>query len=96
MKRFPLTLLFAPLALCAIAAAPIASEISEITLERTACFGTCPVYKVTVKRDGNVTFEGTEFVKETGMHSGKISGQQFQQLAAKIEQIGFLRLRTNT
>ena len=34
-----------------------------ITLERTICFGFCPAYKVTLREDGTVTYEGTQHVK---------------------------------
>ncbi|MBC2663655.1 energy transducer TonB [Novosphingobium flavum] len=33
-----------------------APEDVEITLERTACFGTCPDYQVTIRGDGKVRF----------------------------------------
>lgn len=31
---------------------------TEITLERTACFGTCPTYRITLRGDGLVTYDG--------------------------------------
>jgi len=68
------------------------SEITEITLERTPCFGTCPVYEVTLRSDGTVVYEGKRFTKEIGRRTGKISTKQFQELATKIEQIGFFAL----
>ncbi len=37
-----------------------------ITLERTQCFGSCPVYKLTVYGDGRVVYEGGGFVKIKG------------------------------
>ena len=92
MKIFCLTLLFIPFAFCALGATPRTSGVTEITLERTPCFGTCPVYKVTLQNDGTVIFEGKEYVKEAGRRSGKISAKQFQQLVAKVEQIGFFTL----
>jgi hypothetical protein len=33
------------------------------TLERTACYGTCPMYSLTVYRDGTVEYNGEQFVK---------------------------------
>ena len=38
----------------AAAAAPV------ITLERTACFGRCPMYKVKIFADGKVVYRGQE------------------------------------
>src|ERR1041385_8201332 len=49
------------------------SNDDQITLERTACFGTCPMYKLTIDSDGTVTFNGERFTKTTGIAKGKIS-----------------------
>lgn len=37
-----------------------------ITLERTPCFGSCPVYTITIFADGTVTYQGENFVDVTG------------------------------
>lgn len=44
-------------------------EEIHIALERTACFGTCPVYKVDVYGDGRVIYQGTAFVNVLGKHA---------------------------
>jgi len=64
----------------------------SITLERTACFGTCPMYKVTVTSDGTVTFNGQRFTKTTGVAKGKISREEFRQLVAEFEKIKYFSL----
>ena len=69
------------------------SEVTEISLERTRCFGTCPVYKLTVLSDGTVTYDGKEYVKEIGRRSGTISKKQFQELASKAKEIKFFSLK---
>jgi acetamidase/formamidase len=63
-----------------------------ITLERTACFGTCPMYTVTVTSDGTVTFNGARFTKTTGVAKGKISREEFRQLVAEFEKINYFAL----
>jgi hypothetical protein len=40
------------------------------TLQRTACFGWCPVYTVSVHRDGAIEYDGTEYVKIKGKATG--------------------------
>ncbi|MDB6147540.1 MAG: hypothetical protein JWO45_1204 [Spartobacteria bacterium] len=92
MKTSCLASLLVCFASCAFAATAASAEISEITLERTACYGTCPVYKVTLQSDGTVTYDGKEFVKEVGKRSGKISKEQFQQLVAQIQKTDFFNL----
>lgn len=34
-----------------------------ISLEQTACYGTCPAYKVTIHGDGNVVYVGNNHVR---------------------------------
>ena len=68
------------------------SSISRISLERTACFGTCPVYEVSVFADGSVTFTGTRFVESVGDYSTQIGRSGFRRLVEFSEDIGFFDL----
>lgn len=68
------------------------NENDQITLQRTACFGTCPVYKLTIKSDGSVTFEGVRFTKTTGIATGKITPGDFRTLAKEFEKINYFSL----
>lgn len=86
-------LVYFAFASCVLGGAPDAAKISAITLERTACYGTCPVYKVTLRRDGTVTYEGKQFVKASGRRSHKISTDRFLRLAQEIRQVGFFALQ---
>jgi hypothetical protein len=43
-----------------------------ITLERGACFGTCPMYTLTIYDDGTVIYEGENFVTVTGEQTSQI------------------------
>jgi Domain of unknown function (DUF6438) len=67
-------------------------ERDQITLERTACFGPCPMYSVTVTSDGKVKFEGRQFTKVTGKASGKITKQAFRGLVAEFKKIDYFSL----
>lgn len=49
-----------------------ATTFSSVTFERTPCFGTCPVYAITVAGDGSVVFNGTRNVDSTGRFIGRI------------------------
>jgi hypothetical protein len=68
-------------------------EITQIVLERTSCFGVCPVYRLTIQRSRKVVWEGKAHVWEVGRETGKISKEGFRQLVAKIEEINFFSLR---
>jgi acetamidase/formamidase len=64
----------------------------QITLERTACFGTCPIYTLTIKSDGSVTFNGKRFTKTTGAANGKITQADFRALVSEFEKINYFSL----
>ena len=60
-----------------------------IKLQRTMCFGTCPVYSVIVDKEGNVNYYGEMFVYKSGEHHWKISKKKVKQLNDLIENFGF-------
>lgn len=61
--------------------------ISEVTVEHTACYGPCPVYKVTLRRDGTAAFIGSAHVDKVGAYTASVSG--FARLARAIERRDF-------
>src|SRR5262249_7291688 len=63
-----------------------------ITLERTACFGSCPIYKVTIASDGAVTFTGQRFVRTQGTAKGQISRLSFRGLVDEFKRINYFAL----
>jgi len=61
-----------------------------ITLERLGCFGTCPVYKLTIAADGAVVFEGRRFVKEArASKKSAINQEQLKELLAEVDRVKF-------
>ena len=65
----------------------------EITLQRTACFGTCPDYTVTLTGDGTVIYSGRQFVRTPGDHTWKIDAAAVRALAREMEAAGFFELQ---
>lgn len=63
-----------------------------ITLERTGCYGMCPIYKVSISSDGTVVFEGNRFVKNIGTARSKISQGQISELLIMFEKINYFEL----
>ena len=70
----------------------LAAAVPVITLERGACFGACPVYKLSIFADGKVEFEGKEFVKRKGKARGQITKAALQSLVREFEKINYLKL----
>jgi hypothetical protein len=64
-----------------------------IKLERTPCFGPCPVYSVTIDATGNVTYDGVKFVRVEGRQSARISPSRVAALLEAAERIGFFGLQ---
>lgn len=69
--------------------------ITEIGLERSACFGDCPVYSVIIKSDGTFRYVGEGNVARKGTHTGEISTWDFNQLAEFIVESGYMNLESN-
>ena len=88
-------LTLAVLALAAMARAagaqnrPQIPDDTLITLERTACFGECPVYTVTIDARGNVVYQGKEFVRVQGRHTARIAPARVAALLQQAERAGF-------
>lgn len=64
-----------------------------IKLERTACFGECPVYEVTIDGRGNVTYVGRKFVRIEGRRTARIPVARVAALLDMANEIGFFDLR---
>jgi len=65
---------------------------TTITLQRTACFGACPVYKLTIFVDGRVVYTGERYVKVTGKRTTRISPKAVKQLAAEFQKLNYFSL----
>lgn len=63
-----------------------------ISLERTPCFGGCPIYTVTLRADGTVRFEGKRFTHVHGVATDSIDPAAVAHLLAGIEDAGFFSL----
>lgn len=63
---------------------PVAIESDAISYETGPCFGTCPVYTVTVRPDGSGTFEGRRFTTVTGTRSFRVTPAQYRAFAERL------------
>ena len=73
---------------------PIAHRVDSIRveLERTACLGGCPVYSVALRGDGNVRFQGRNFVRQTGTATATIPPAQVRGIVDAANAAGFFDL----
>ena len=63
------------------------------TLERTGCYGECPVYRLTVSSDGSVVYVGTRWVKVLGRQQYKLTDTQLSELQSAFEHATFMQMR---
>lgn len=66
-----------------------ASRSATVGLSRGPCFGSCPVYTVTIHGDGNVEFDGKQSVKIHGKQTAQITDAQFAQVIGVLNRVRF-------
>ena len=63
-----------------------------ISLQRTACFGQCPVYKVEIFKDGTVKYKGTAYIKKRGQHEAVATMSFIKSVQQKAVVINYMAL----
>lgn len=63
-----------------------------IHLEKTACYGSCPVYTATILADGQVFYEGKQFVDKKGFYTSKMSKKDVRSIDQKLLSIEFFKM----
>ena len=69
-----------------------AGDPAVVTLERTPCFGTCPVYTVSISRSGMVRFTGRHHTAQTGQATATIPAARVDSLIAELDRAGYFEL----
>jgi Domain of unknown function (DUF6438) len=72
---------------------PTYTPYKSITLERTGCYGECPMYKVTISFDGKVDYEGKNFVKVKGKAQISLTPDRVRTLEREIARSRFFSLQ---
>jgi hypothetical protein len=56
----------------------------EVVLERTACLGLCPAYRVRLTGDGEVEYEGEALVKITGVRKATLPREEILKIVNEL------------
>ena len=64
-----------------------------ISLEKTACFGRCPVFKIIIYNNGEALYNGKKFVKKVVEYDLKVSKREIDKILSKAKKIGFNNLK---
>jgi hypothetical protein len=65
------------------------SPADYIKPSKTACFGFCPVFDLTLYGDGRVLFHGGRYTKQSGQHTTRYSTGRFLEVLRALEARGF-------
>ena len=64
-----------------------------LVMKRTACYGTCPQYKISIYNDGLIIYNGKLFVDRIGCFSSMISMHQIDSITSLLNDIDFFSLK---
>jgi hypothetical protein len=68
------------------------ANFDQIILSTSGCYGDCPVYNISISKDGSFIFQGEESVTQTGVYSGKLDPKTVQYIFQKFEKANPLKL----
>jgi Domain of unknown function (DUF6438) len=77
----------------AVPAKPIEVKVENelmVSLQRTPCFGRCPVFKIELFGDGKVVYEGRAFSTRLGTHKAIASPELMKAILQKASDIKYL------
>ena len=69
-----------------------ASNIPTLVFEKTACFGTCPIYKAEIFEDGRMVYTGTRFVNLVGTYTISFPVEILKDFQKRATDISFFEL----
>ena len=64
-----------------------------ITMEKGACFGTCPVYAIQIYSDGRASYQGEKYVKNVGLFQRQLPAEAITELVNAFQHAGFFSLQ---
>ena len=64
-----------------------------LVMKRTACYGTCPQYMISIYNDGLIIYNGKLFVDRIGCFSSVISMNQMDSIKMLLNDIEFFSLK---
>lgn len=70
---------------------PTQYTVSAITAETTACFGECPIFKLTIDTEGNAQYSAIKYNKRKGIFSAKIAPETCHNI---FDLINYIRFRS--
>lgn len=69
--------------------APATQDSLFVYLERTPCYGQCPMYKFKIYNSGYALYEGKRFVEKLGSYETRLSAAVLDEIKAKVKEINY-------
>lgn len=81
----------------AVSNSTVTASVSEspavlASIERTACFGKCPIYRATFHDNGEVTYIGRNFVEHVGTYTTLISEDDLKSIVQMAKDMNYFGL----
>jgi hypothetical protein len=73
---------------------PLPKDSLAVSLERTPCFGRCPVFKIKVYASGFATYEGLNFAEKMGLYSYRFSQTDLDRIYKMAKAIDYFELES--
>lgn len=70
------------------------APITQIALQRTWCYGACPIDEVTLESSGEARYNGVRNAPRLGAFRGSLAPAKFADLARGLEEQNFFELRS--
>jgi hypothetical protein len=95
--NFVKKLVFIFLALLIVSCSSIPPSIDSdilVKMKTSACYGECPIYTVAVKKNGELTYEGLEYVSVKGVKSAILPKESIALIEAELIKAKFLKMQS--
>jgi hypothetical protein len=89
MKKFIIFIVVVSLFSCNSSKQTYNAANMTIKMEKTPCYGFCPVYNLTIEGNGIGTYIGKKNVKKIGTYKFNFSSAQIDSLVKEFEDINF-------
>lgn len=63
----------------------ILTEDFKISMKKGSCFGSCPVYKLEINKNGLATFTGERFTDKFGEHTLELDSRKMEEVTAAFD-----------
>jgi len=69
------------------------SSLPIVVMKRTACYGTCPQYTISMYNNGLIKYEGKMFVDKIGCFTAMISSTLIDQFKSSLYDVEFFAFK---